>query len=59
MTKSTSLICRDVTQMCTDLSLPGRGRGGGPLHPGCGAEKGENILCAAASFPASPLEFPL
>ena len=45
-------------QMCAWLILPGRGRDGAPLHPGCAAEKGESTLCAAASSPASPPESP-
>ena len=45
-------------QMCTGLSLPGRGHGGGPPHPGGVAMTEESILCAAASSPASLPEFP-
>lgn len=45
--------------MCAGLSVPEIGRGGGPPHPGCAAEKGGSTLCAAASSPASPPESPL
>lgn len=45
-------------QQSAQLSLPGRGHGGGPRHPGCAAEKGGSTLCAAASSPVSPPESP-
>lgn len=47
------------SHLCTDLNLPGRGRGGGRPHLGCAVEKGGSTLCAAASSPAFPPESPL
>lgn len=58
--KKKELLKRHVYQVkrYVDLKLPGRGHDGGPPHPGCAAEKGESILYATASFPASPPESP-
>lgn len=45
-----------LAEISRGFGLPGRDRGGEPLHPGCAAAKGGSTLYAEASSPAFLLE---
>lgn len=45
-----------LAQISRGFGLPGRDRGGEPLHPGCAAVKGGSTPYAEASSPAFLLE---